>query len=106
MVNGGDLFVCVVVGMAIPLALLDGFKVFAAATLPSQTAGLHLERRPFVWLLAILLGPGLFMERMLAAEREGRLSPADRINAFVIALGWAAIYGYVVLSLAKALLPR
>lgn len=105
MVNAGDLFVCVVAGLAMPLAMLDGFKALAGSALPDQSAGLQLERRPLVWFLAILLGPGLFADRMLAGWREGRLSPADRVNAFVITVGWAAIYGFVVLSLAKAALP-
>ena len=42
---------------------------------------------------------------MLAAGREGQLSVADGINAFVITLGWATLYGFVVLSLVKAFLP-
>jgi hypothetical protein len=105
MVNAGDLFVCVVAGLAMPLAMLDGFKALAGSALPSQSAGLQLEKRPLVWLLAILLGPGLFADRMLAAWREDRLSPADRINAFVITLGWAAVYGFVVLRLVRTFLP-
>lgn len=105
MVNAGDLFVCAVAGLAMPLAMLDGFRLLAGTMIPSQAAGFQFERRPLVWLMAILLGPGLFADRMLAAWREGTLSIADGINAFVITLGWAAIYGFVVLSLAKAFLP-
>jgi hypothetical protein len=105
MVNAGDLFICVVAGLAMPLAMLDGYRALAGSALQEQFAGQHLKRWPLVWLLAILLGPGLFAERMLATWREGELSPADRINAFVITLGWAALYGFVVLGLAKAVLP-
>lgn len=105
MVNAGDLFVCMVAGLALPLAMLDGFKALAGSALPNQAGGLQFERRPLVWLLAIVLGPGLFADRMLAAWREGNLSPADRINAFVITLGWAAVYGFVVLSVARTVLP-
>ena len=106
MVNAGDLFVCIVAGLAMPLAMLDGFRALAGSALPSQSTGFQFERRPLVWLLAILLGPGLFADRMLAAWREGQLSPADRINAFLITLGWAAIYGFAVLSLVKTFLPE
>jgi hypothetical protein len=105
MVNAGDLFVCVVAGLAMPLAMLDGFKAFAGSALPSQGVGFQFERRLLVWLLALLLGPGLFADRMLSAWREGELSLADCVNAFLITLGWAAIYGFVVLSLVKTLLP-
>jgi len=104
MVNAGDVFVCMVMGLAMPLALLDGFKALANAALPSQGAGLQFERRPLVWLIAIILGPGLFAERMLASWRADELSVADAINAFVITLGWAAIYGFIVLNAVKALL--
>jgi hypothetical protein len=105
MVSASDLFVSVVAGLAMPLAMLDGFKALAGSGLPGQRAGFQFERRPFVWLLAVLLGPGLFVDRMLAAWRAGDLPSADRVNAVVIAIGWAAVYGFVVLSLVKALLP-
>ena len=105
MVNAGDLFVCVVAGLAMPLAMLDGFKALAGSALPNQEARLQLERRPLIWLMAIFLGPGLLADRMLSAWRESELSVADGINAFVIVIGWAAIYGFVVLSAVKALVP-
>ncbi|MBX9456086.1 MAG: hypothetical protein KL863_08740 [Rhizobium sp.] len=105
MVNGGEIFVCMIAGLAIPLAMLDGLKALARGRVPHQQAGLHLEQRPLVWLLAILLGPGLFADRMLADWREGLLSVADRVNALVITLGWATIYGYVVLGLSRAIVP-
>ena len=104
MVNAGDLFVCVVAGLAMPLAMLDGFKALAGSALPGQPERLQLERRPLIWILAVMLGPGLFADRMLAAWREGNLSRLDQMNAFVIALGWAAIYGFVALSLVRAVL--
>jgi hypothetical protein len=105
MVNAGDLFVCVVAGLAMPLAMLDGCKALAGGTFPGQSAQFPPRRRLLLWGLAILLGPGLFAERMLAAWRDGELSSPDRINALVITLGWAAIYGFVVLSLVKTALP-
>lgn len=101
MINAGDLFVCLLAGLALPLALLDCVKAIAATTLPAQAAGLRFERWPVMWLSALVLGPGLFVERMLSAWRSGELSAADQINALVIALGWAAIYGFVVLELAR-----
>lgn len=85
-----------------PLAMLDGFKALAGSVLPTQSAGLQIERRPLVWLMAILLGPALFADRMISSWRDGELSAADRINAVVITLGWSAVYGFVVLSLIEA----
>ena len=105
MVNAGDLIVCVVAGLAMPLAMLDGFRALAGSTLPSQPAQFQLERRPLIWILAVVLGPGLFADRMLSAWRERKLSRLDQTNALVITFGWAAIYGFVALSLVKAVLP-
>lgn len=106
MVNGGEIFVCMIAGLAIPLALLDGLRAFAGGLLPHQNPGLQFEQRPLTWVLAIALGPALFADRMLADWREGRLEIADRVNALVITLGWAAIYGYVVLGLGTWMLPE
>lgn len=104
MVNGGDLFICVLAGLVIPLAIVDGLKAMGVETTPRQVPGWQVERRPFVWLFGIVAGPGLFLERMLRAWREGVLSAGDGVNAFVIALGWAALYGFVVLGVVKAVL--
>ncbi|MCB1446339.1 MAG: hypothetical protein KDJ87_11270 [Rhizobiaceae bacterium] len=103
MVNSGDLFVCLVAGLAIPLAIVDGLKAFGGVAMPKQPQGLHFERRPGIWLLAVIAGPGLFAERMLDEARRGRLTSADAVNAFVITLGWAAIYGFILLSLVRAM---
>lgn len=105
MINEGDLFVCLVAGLALPLALLDGARAVAGAALPAQAGGLGRDRWWVMWLKTLVLGPGLFVEGMLAAWRSGELSVADRINAFIIALGWAAIYGFVVLDLARRIFP-
>jgi undecaprenyl pyrophosphate phosphatase UppP len=105
MVNAGDLFVCLIVGLAMPLALLDGLRSISGTAVQIQSLGTRFERRSIVWLSALLIGPGLFVERMLSSWREGELSIADTINAFVITLGWATIYGLIVLGLVTRLLP-
>ena len=97
MVNGGDLFVSFVAGLAIPLAILDGLRALARTSGPRHPD----DRGPIVWLLAVVAGPGLFVERMLACWREGRLDVADAVNAFVIAIGWATLHGFVFLGLAR-----
>lgn len=102
MVNAGDIFVSIVAGLAIPLAILDGFRAFAGTATPHRQGDVHVEGRGRQWLFTLLAGPGLFAERMLAARRAGTLSTADGINALVITLGWAALYGFVVLRLARA----
>lgn len=101
MINAGDLFVCLVAGLALPLGLLDCFRAVSGSTLPATVRGFRAERWPMVWLVALVLGPGLFVERMLASWRSGTLSAADQVNALVIAFGWATIYGFVVLDITR-----
>ena len=43
MVNSGDLFVCLVAGLAIPLAIVDGLKAFGGKG-HRQLEGLLVER--------------------------------------------------------------
>jgi Cu/Ag efflux pump CusA len=100
MVSGGDIFVSLVVGLAMPLALLDGLRALTSTEGPRHAD----DRGAIVWLLAVVAGPGLFMERMLAGWREGGLDLADAINAAVIAIGWATLYGFVVLGVGQRLL--
>jgi hypothetical protein len=104
MINGSDLFICVVAGLAMPLALLDGYRALAGSTLQRALGGAQEPGWPMLWAVTLLLGPGLFIERMLSSWREGALSFVDGVNAMVIALGWAGLHGFVVLSLARALL--
>ena len=99
MVNGGDLFVSLVAGLAVPLALLDGLRAVVGGPV------LRERSQPAVnWLLALVAGPGLFIETMLDKWRQGNLDRADAVNAMVIALGWATLYGYVLLGLSRRLL--
>ena len=102
MVNAGDIFVSIVAGLAIPLAVLDGFRAFAGTLTSHRQGHVHVEGRGRQWLFALFTGPGLFAERMLAARRAGALSAVDSVNAFVITIGWAALYGFVVLRLVSA----
>lgn len=100
MVNCGDLFVCLVAGLAVPLALVDGLR--AVVDGPILRRG---RRRAAVnWFLALVAGPGFFIETMLDQWRQGDLDRTDAINATVIALGWATLYGYVLLGLSRRLL--
>jgi hypothetical protein len=105
MVNGGDVLMCLVAGLAVPLALIDGLRGLGGITLPRRSTNAGVERRPLVWLLALIAGPGLFAERMLLGWHDGELSPADGVNGLIIVAGWAALYGYVLLRLVGSLVP-
>jgi hypothetical protein len=94
-----DLFAYLVIGLAFPLAILDVMRAFFAGNLPVQEQGLHFERRFSPWFWTVVLGPGVFVETCVARWRSGVLAGGDIVNAAVIALGWAGIYGYLLCAL-------
>lgn len=98
-----DIFVCLIAGLALPLAILDAARTILDDELPLQIEGLQFEWRALPWLLALLAGPGLLADRVAAGWREGGMSRSDIAHGVVITLGWAGIYGYVILSGAKRL---
>ena len=104
MVNAGDLFISLVAGLALPLALLDGLRLFVGEALPEQRDGFQIERRLAPWLLAVIAGPGLLIERLAAGWREEMLSRGDLTAGCFIALGWAMIYGFIVLRALEAMI--
>jgi hypothetical protein len=105
MFNAGDLFVSLVVGLALPLAILDGFRAVVGSGMPVQHDGFQIETRLSPWLLAVIAGPGLLVEKLLRGWRAQSLAAGDLPAGAFIALSWATIYGYVVLRAAQFLLP-
>jgi hypothetical protein len=99
----GDVFVCLVAGLAVPLAILDAARTILDDTLPLQINGLQFERRALPWILALLAGPALLVDRVAEGWREGMMSRGDIAHGVVITLGWAGIYGFVMLSVTKNL---
>ena len=105
MFNAGDLFVSLVVGLALPLAILDGLRALVGSSMPVQRDGFQIETRLSPWLLALIAGPGLLIERLIEAWRGQSLRAGDLPAGAFIVLGWATIYGYVVLRGVQFLLP-
>jgi hypothetical protein len=99
MLSGDDLFVCLVAGFALPLALLDLARAILEDRLPVQTAGFQLEMRLLPWLLAILTGPALLFERVVEGCRTRSMRASDVVSGAVIVAGWSFIYGYVFVTL-------
>lgn len=97
MMSGGDVFICLVVGLAVPLAILDAARTMLEG-LPEQGAGFQIERRWTPWLLALLAGPALLFDRVAEGWREGAYSRSDILSGALITAGWATIYGFVVLQ--------
>jgi hypothetical protein len=96
--TGSDLFVSLVAGLAVPLAILDATRTVLADRLPVQAEGLQFERRLLPWLLAVFAGPALLFDKVAEGWREGSLGKADIASGAVITLGWAMIYGFVLLK--------
>jgi hypothetical protein len=96
----GDLFVCLIAGLAVPLAILDAARTILEDRMPMQIEGLQFEHRALPWMLALLAGPALLADRVAEGWREGGMSRSDIAHGAVITLGWAGIYGFVVLRFA------
>ncbi|MFM2282126.1 MAG: hypothetical protein RLZZ444_4357 [Pseudomonadota bacterium] len=99
--SSGDVFVSLVVGFAVPLAIADLAKALLDQRLPVQNSGIQLERRLVVWFLALVAGPGFLVDRLAEAWREGEASRLDLACGVIVAFGWAWIYGLVVLGFVR-----
>jgi len=98
MMSVGDVFICLVVGLAIPLAILDAARTMLER-LPEQGTGFQIERRWTPWLLATFAGPALMFDRVAEGWREGAYSRGDILSGALITAGWAMIYGFLVLKI-------
>lgn len=96
--TSGDLFVCLVAGLAVPLAILDAARTVLEDRLPAQGEGFQLERRLTPWLLALFAGPALLFDRIAEGWRDGALSKGDLASGAFITVGWAGIYGFILLE--------
>ncbi|MDO6965843.1 DUF6949 family protein [Rhizobium alvei] len=99
--NSGDVFVSLVVGFAVPLAIADLAKALLDQRLPVQSNSIQLERRFVVWFLALIAGPGFLVDRLAEVWREGKVSRQDLACGVIVAFGWAWIYGLVVLGFVR-----
>ncbi|MBL0375073.1 hypothetical protein JJB09_23960 [Rhizobium sp. KVB221] len=98
-----DFFVCLVAGLAIPMALLDAARTILGDGMPLQAEGFQLESRPLPWILGLFAGPALLFDRVVGGWRADTMTRNDVAQGAVIVIGWAGIYGFVFLSLARLL---
>jgi hypothetical protein len=101
--TSGDIFVCLIAGLAVPLAILDVAKAILDDGLPEQGDGLQFERRLAPWLLGLLAGPALLFERIAEGWREKSIPAVDIVSGTIITVGWAAVYGFVLVKSAQLL---
>jgi hypothetical protein len=97
-----DVFVCLVAGFAVPLAIVDLVKALTEGHLPVQEGGARFERRMLPWFLALVAGPGLLVDRLAELWHLKSIGAGDLVSGTLIAFGWAFIYGFVFLQLARA----
>lgn len=97
MISGADVFISLVVGLAVPLAILDAARTMLEG-LPEQVAGFQVEWRLTPWLLALFAGPALLFDRVAEGWREGAYSRSDIFSGIFITAGWATIYGFLLLK--------
>lgn len=102
MMSGGDVFICLVVGLAVPLAILDAARTMLEG-LPEQASEFQVERRLAPWLLALFAGPALLFDRVAQGWREGAFSRGDILSGVIITAGWATLYGFLILKAAHFL---
>ena len=100
MMNFADLVLCLLTGFAIPLAL-SGF-VAERAEIHAGRGQVSPASRFFVfWSSALVCGPGLFATRLIEAFRSGEETAGEQIAGWLATVGWALLYGYVVLTLVR-----
>jgi hypothetical protein len=98
-----EIAVCLIIGFAVPLAILDLVRALSEGRLPVQEDGLQFERRLSPWLITLFAGPGLMVDRLVDLWRARAISRFDVASAVAITVGWAGIYGYVFLNVALVL---
>ena len=100
MMNFADLVLCLLTGFAIPLALA-GFVAERAEIRAGRGQAGPAGRFFVFWSSALVCGPGLFAVRLLEGLRSRKETAGEQIAGWLAAAGWAALYGYVVLTLVR-----
>lgn len=103
MMNYADLLLCLLTGFAIPLALTgfvtEGLRSYSGGAMSDRPVRLAVQ-----WSAAFVCGPGLFAVRLLDGWRSGQEGAGEQVAGWLACLGWAALYGYVVLNAVRLLM--
>ncbi|WP_137156037.1 hypothetical protein [Rhizobium sp. FKL33] len=100
MLEASDIVVCLVIGLAAPLAILDSCRLMFDG-LPEHGQNQALQRRALFWLFALIAGPALFWERVVAEIRSGGLRGGQLGLSAVAIVCWAWLYGLTLIGLLK-----
>lgn len=97
MMNFADFVLCLLTGVAVPMALA-GFVAEAAILEAAAGHGVRLRRVLGAWSAAMVAGPGLFALRLVEGWKSGREGLGEQLSGWLACAGWATLYGYVLLN--------
>lgn len=100
--NIAELILCVLCGFAVPSAIAPIARTSVYAT-AERWSGNDRSALLVQWMFAFVCGPAAFASSLVKSRAESRETGFDLMLGMLAATGWAALYGYVLLSLAKAL---
>lgn len=101
--NIADLILCVLCGFAVPSALAPIAQAGVYATV-ARLPGNDRSALLVQWMFAFFCGPAALAARLAASMLQKRETRLDLALGALAATGWAALYGYVLLGLAQALI--
>jgi hypothetical protein len=101
MLDVSDLVVSLIIGLAAPLAILDSSRMMFEGLIPERGPGQNGQGRLLSWLLAVIAGPALFAERVIAEVKSGDLRGGQMGLSIAAVFAWCWLYGLALLGLLK-----
>jgi hypothetical protein len=101
MLELSDLVVSLIIGLAAPLAILDSTRLLFDGLIPEQGLRQDGQGRLRSWLLALVAGPALYVERVIADVKSGELRGGQIGLSIAAVLSWSCLYGLALSGLLK-----
>ena len=101
MFEASDIIVSLIIGLAAPLAILDSSRLIFDGLLVARGTAQDGRGRFLSWIFALAAGPALFGERVVLEARAGRMRGGQVGLSVAAVLGWAWLYGLVLIGLLK-----
>lgn len=101
MLEASDIVVSLVIGLAAPLAILDSGRLMLEDSRAGRESR-QVERSRFLsWILALVAGPALFAERMIAEAKAGDLKGGQLALSGLALVSWSWLYGLALVGLLR-----
>jgi hypothetical protein len=97
--NGEDIFIALIAGLSVPLAISGAARSLLGNDWPVQRSRFAVSNGFTAIALAVLAGPGILIDRLVEDFRNGNLDTAEAGLAAGAAFAWAMLYGFVLLGL-------